>query len=576
MAVPTVISAEATGISRTYATGNGSITNTGGSNPTKRGFEYNTVEASGDHITEEVGSFSTGAFTATLAGLTPGQAYYFRAYATNADGTGYGEWLPFNALPSTYNITIDAEDRTADILASTIVIEDAINDQQNTLTFSLIDRSGLGAPETDEEIIITLDDGTKLFGGSIVSASMTKLSNGVVQMDISCVDYARLLDCNLIKKSYIGMTDKAIIEDMVATYCPGFGITTNNVLEGVTLSQIAFNYIQLSQAMRKIVDLTGRNWYIDYDKDIHYFPLTTNAAPFDIDSAESGYFDLRIAKDASQLKNRVYVRGGTKLSDSTTYSVKGDGVSRQFPLPDKPHDVSMTVNGSTKTIGIKNIDLTGYDYYLNYQEKYLEQDSGGSVLSTSDTLILTYTYDIPILVAVEDTPSIIANGQKEFAIFDKKITTTEAARARASAELTDYADSIIEGSFKTYTDGFKSGQYINITLTEYGISADYIIQKVFASSFGGGKYEYEVSIASSKTMGIIRFLIELLENQQNNVEVDNNEVVDELLEVSDALLSDSIVDNLTIDSCGPYFTWCPDSLVTTPVTIAQWDLFSWG
>lgn len=476
----------------------------------------------------------------------------------------------------TYSITIAGVDRTADVINESVIVEDEINDKANTCSLSLIDRSGLGTPATDDEIVITLADGTILFGGYIITVGMSKMDTGTVEIQLSCIDYTYILDRNLAHVSYASQTDAAIISALVTKYCIGLGVTTTNVVSGATINTISFNYIQLSQALRRIAELTGRNWYIDYNKDIHYFPLTTNAAPFNITSTQNDYTSLHITKDTSQLKNRVYVRGGTKLSDPTTYSVKGDGVAKQFPLPDKPHAVTLKVNGVTKTVGIKNVDLTGYDWYLNFQEKYVEQDAAGAVLATTDTLAITYQYDIPILVAVEDTASILANGVKEFAIFDKSIDTTQGARDRASAELTDYANDVIEGSFITHTAGFRSGQYININLSEYGVNANYIVQNVVARSFGAGNYYYEVSIASSKTLGIIKFLIELLEANKNLIELNNDEVVDELLSVQDSLLSDSLVESLTIDSSGPYFTWCTDSLQATPITRARWDLFQWG
>ena len=144
------------------------------------------------------------------------------------------------------------------------------------------------------------------------------------------------------------------------------------------------------------------------------------------------------------------------------------------------------------------------------------------------------------------------------------------------AELTDYASRIVEGSFTTKETGFRSGQYININLTEYGVNANYIVQSVRMTSLGAGVYDYEVSIASAKTMGIIRFLIELLEANKNLIELDENEVVDELFTITDSLLSDSLVDSLTIDSAGPYATWCSDSVQSAPATRARWGLFQWG
>ena len=582
---PTVTTQAVSSIAQTSATGNGTILDTGGANATKRGVQLNTsttppLSGPPGHDFNEVGNFGAGVFTISITGLTPGQTYYYRAYAINSAGTGYGSWVSFTASSATYNITIDDIDRTADIVQGSLQIEDVINDKQNTCRFKLVDRSGHGIPANDEEIVINMNDGTKLFGGYVVDVSLSSIKQtGVVFASISCVDYSRLLDRNLVHKTYEDMTDAAIIADIVATYCGGSGITTTHVLTGVTIDQISFNYIQPSQCLRQLADLTGRNWYIDYDKDIHFFPLTTNEAPFDIDSSSNEYINLNIGKDASQIKNRVYVRGGTKLSDFTTYSELGDGEKIKFNLPDKPHDVTVEVDRGAgyveESVGIKNVDLSGFKWYLNFQEKYLEQDSAEVVLGATDKLKITYKYDIPILVAVENTASILANGVREFAIFDTSITTTQAARERASAELTDYANNIIEGSFETHTNGFISGQYININLSDYGINDDYIVQRVIAKSQGGGKYVYKIYVASSKTMGIIRFLIELLEANKNLITLDDNEVVDELLNLTDSLLSDSLLDSVDIDSAGPYRTWCLDTGETTE-TRAVWSLFEWG
>jgi hypothetical protein len=454
-----------------------------------------------------------------------------------------------------YRIEIDGEDRTNDVLAQTLVITDQINEQVNTCDFAFLDQSGLGMIAEDEEIIITMDDDTRIFAGYIVTMQKSLAEFGVPQAAVKCVDYTRLLDRRLAHLSYEGETDAAIIEDLVDEYAADAGITTTHVLSSATIDQLVFNYVQLSQAFRKIAELTQQNWYIDYEKDIHYFPLTENPAPFNITADSANYEGISIKTDATQIKNRIYLRGGTRLSDFVTFQSKGDGVKRQFVLPDKPSSVSVTVNGVAKSVGIKNIDTSGYDYYLNYQEKYIEQDAGATVLGTGDTLVVTYKYAIPILVAQDHAASIAEHGVHEFPIFDKSITTTDAARERAVAELTDFANSQVDGGFQTWETGFRSGQYININHAGLGVNDDYIIQKVTARSIGGGVFKYTISLANAKKVGIIRFLIGLLEANKNLIDLDPNEVIDELFLLSDSLLGDSLVDSLQSEVGAPPFKY---------------------
>ena len=49
------------------------------------------------------GSYGTGAFSKSMTGLTPGQKYYVKAYATNSAGTGYGGQVDFSTLADISN-----------------------------------------------------------------------------------------------------------------------------------------------------------------------------------------------------------------------------------------------------------------------------------------------------------------------------------------------------------------------------------------------------------------------------------------------------------------------------------------
>jgi hypothetical protein len=94
--VTTIQSASST--TTTTATLNGNITATGGTNPTVRGFNYGTTSSYGTDTTES-GSFSTGAYTANITGLTCNTTYHARSYATNTAGTGTSSDYTFTTSP---------------------------------------------------------------------------------------------------------------------------------------------------------------------------------------------------------------------------------------------------------------------------------------------------------------------------------------------------------------------------------------------------------------------------------------------------------------------------------------------
>lgn len=76
----------------TTATLAGAITVTGGSNATQSGIAYGTSSTLATTIATTTLGAQTGtaSFSSSVTGLTGSTTYYFRAYATNTGGTGYG------------------------------------------------------------------------------------------------------------------------------------------------------------------------------------------------------------------------------------------------------------------------------------------------------------------------------------------------------------------------------------------------------------------------------------------------------------------------------------------------------
>lgn len=93
--LPVVLTLDMTDITSTTAKGHGKVTDQGGSTVTERGICWSTSPSpttSGSHANSGTG---TGEYTVSISNLTPGTKYYVRAYATNGQGTTYGEQKDF-------------------------------------------------------------------------------------------------------------------------------------------------------------------------------------------------------------------------------------------------------------------------------------------------------------------------------------------------------------------------------------------------------------------------------------------------------------------------------------------------
>ena len=101
--IPTVNTCAVTAIGQTSATGSGVVSSDGGASVTARGSAWGLASSptiAGSHTVDGSG---TGTFYSSLTSLSPNTTYYVRAYATNANGTAYGNEVNFmtSAPPTT-------------------------------------------------------------------------------------------------------------------------------------------------------------------------------------------------------------------------------------------------------------------------------------------------------------------------------------------------------------------------------------------------------------------------------------------------------------------------------------------
>jgi hypothetical protein len=118
VATPSVTTQSASSVASTTATGNGNVTDTGGS-ITERGICYKTStgpttadSTSHDHTD------AAGAFTMPLTGLSPSTVYHCKAYCINAMGTSYGAEQDFTTtLDAPTNVSV-TENQAAKVVVT--------------------------------------------------------------------------------------------------------------------------------------------------------------------------------------------------------------------------------------------------------------------------------------------------------------------------------------------------------------------------------------------------------------------------------------------------------------------------
>lgn len=418
-----------------------------------------------------------------------------------------------------------------------------------------------------------LDGATKLFGGVVVQTE--EEINGLTRYyRVLCKDYTQLLDATIVSKTYTAQTGTAIIADLISTYATGF--TTTNVAAPATIDSITFNYLTLSQCLQKIADaMLGYDWYVDADKDIHFFLTSGVAAPFALTdtSANYAYDSLIYSTDISQLRNVITIRGGQFAGTSVDNLQVADGKQRVFFVG---YNLSLflaykALAATPTTFVALTIGADGKDNPASYDALY-NPDRGlltfpeVSKPAINDVIKYTGTPFFPLIMQIADSVSVSTYGAYGYLIIDKTIITKDQARDRGAAELLRYANPLITGSFRTFTYGLQQGQTISISSVIRGITGSFKIQRITTTlrtpSAASSDFIFDVEFVSTQSLTMIDVLNKLLiQNPSDQITIGTNEVVDRVYNFGETITTTDVVaavkDKGTVFVLAPY-TPTPD------------------
>lgn len=461
-------------------------------------------------------------------------------------------------------LTVGGIDRTSSVVfdRGTPRKTDHLNQQTDTFEFRVRKYGDVTyVPSLGEEVELT-KDGTTLFGGVIVRIEEVLRSAQVLEYTVTCNDFAQYLKRQLVTERYEATTVAAIIDDLVANYTSD-SFTTTNVVGTQAITSINFARLSVADCLQKLAEAIGYVWYVDYDRDIHFFPKNTEVGPSLSDTSGNYIYDsLEIKEDLSQVRNAVLVQGGERESETArTELFSGDGTRTTFALANKYASLpTVTVGGVAQTVGVEFLDSdASFDCMWNFNEKYLRFTSGNEPASGTNNVSVSGTYLYPIVVNVPNNASIAEFGRYEYAITDKSIRSQDEAITRALAELRSYQAQMYEGQFRTYEDGFRSGQVLTIASAQRSKNISVLVQSVTTRLRDplGDQFEYLVRFATLKSVGIIDYLQAQLRSKE--VIVDDLETLLNFFSFEDTVATSDTLD-APATSTGPY----------------QWGSFQWG
>lgn len=391
--------------------------------------------------------------------------------------------------------------------------------------FTLEDKTGgrYIPNEGDEIILSNIDGASREFFGSVDEVDSYDYEaadspGGSVQLntDVACVSREQVFDRFVAANTYdTPMTAGAMFKDLINTYASSEGLITWGVADGPTIDSAVFPYIYLTDCANDIKNLTGYSIWID-DYGVVFLKARADVlAPWNLDdSAAATWQDVRgfhFVQTRQNYRNKQYMRAGVDTTTARTESFKGDGTRKtfnvSFPVALVP---TIAVNGVGKTVGIRGVD-TGKDWYWNKNENEISEDDGGTALTTSDTLAVTYQGLFPISVVVQDDTEIAAriaieggSGVYESVDQDASVNSTSLAIAEANGFIERYGIIKQRVNFWTYRTGLRVGQIIYVKAVRFGIltSTAYLINNVqIQGTDGWPGFKYTVDALSGEAVG---------------------------------------------------------------------------
>lgn len=413
------------------------------------------------------------------------------------------------------------------IYHNTLRIDDVV-ESRSTATFHVVDESGTKEYVKGQPVEI-YDDDELLFAGVIESSDFDRYSPTSKRIHyVRAIDWVYLADKRVIAKAYESEYIGDIVRDIVSNILADEGVTIDyiahstflqpahpvdypaesTVHDGPMISQVAFNYVRVSDALDSLAERAGYWWSIDPHKKLFFTHRTAYQAPFDITLGICERGTVKVKNGNSLYRNVQYIRGARDITDPQTETRKGDGEAQSFFTGfkvAKVPTVEVSYNGSpfvVESVGIRGLE-SGKQWYWSKGENVITQDSSGTPLSANDVIKITYQGEFDIIVtsslpdqissqaAIDGTSGIVEDVADE-----TSITGRDAAFEAANSKLAKYGRPSKTLSFRTWRKGLRPGMLVTANLPEYGLHGEQLLIESIRISYESNVFWYDVKAVS--------------------------------------------------------------------------------
>lgn len=287
------------------------------------------------------------------------------------------------------------------------------------------------------------------------------------------------------------------------------------IADGIVLPDVVFNYATAAACADAIAQRAGAYWWqIDEYKQLWFQPYAAIPAPWALTADANGvvtdarHGTVKVKRGKPLYRNRQYVINVTDLTATQVETRVGDGANTSFSMSyalAKVPTVEVKIGAGsfvTKTVGIGGVD-SAKDWYWNAGKNEVFQDSGGTKLTSADTLRVTYVGQYPVTIVSEDTAQVLAQqalegggttGYVEDVLSDPSITTRDAAFQKASALLARFAQKAAKLTFQTSRAGLEPGQLLTVNIPAHDLNnAQLLIESVRITDEDGILIWYDVT-----------------------------------------------------------------------------------